>query len=83
MVMKKILLHIEESVKLFLDKATNFNAKTNITDSQSGLRAFAAYTIPAFKFREAGYGIESEMIIEASNAGFKILEVPIGVQIRC
>jgi glycosyltransferase involved in cell wall biosynthesis/CheY-like chemotaxis protein len=63
-----------------LDKATNFNAKTNITDSQSGFRAFASYTFPAFKFREAGYGIESEMIIEASNAGFKILEVPIGVR---
>ena len=63
-----------------LDKATNFNAKTQITDSQSGLRAFASYTIPAFKFRETGYGIESEMIIEASNAGFKIVEVPIGVR---
>ncbi|MBZ2166395.1 glycosyltransferase [Methanobacterium spitsbergense] len=63
-----------------LDKATNFNAKTKITDSQSGLRAFASYTIPAFKFRETGYGIESEMIIEASNAGFKIVEVPIGVR---
>ena len=83
MVMRKILHHTEELVKTVLDKATNFNAKTNITDSQSGFRAFASYTIPAFKFREAGYGIESEMIIEASNAGFKIVEVPIGVQIRC
>jgi glycosyltransferase involved in cell wall biosynthesis/CheY-like chemotaxis protein len=63
-----------------LDKATNFNAKTSVTDSQSGFRAFASYTIPAFKFREAGYSIESEMIIEASNAGFRIVEVPIGVR---
>jgi CheY-like chemotaxis protein len=63
-----------------LDVATNFNAKSNITDSQSGFRAFASYTIPAFKFRESGYGIESEMIIEASNAGFNIVEVPIGVR---
>ncbi len=63
-----------------LDKATNFNARTKVTDSQSGFRAFAAYTLPAFKFRESGYGIESEMIIEAANAGFKILEVPIGVR---
>jgi len=63
-----------------LDKATNFNAKSNITDSQSGFRAFAGYTVPIFKFRESGYGIESEMIIEASNAGFKIVEVPIGVR---
>lgn len=63
-----------------LDVATNFNAKSDITDSQSGFRAFAAYTVPAFKFRESGYGIESEMIIEASNAGFRIKEVPIGVR---
>jgi glycosyltransferase involved in cell wall biosynthesis/AmiR/NasT family two-component response regulator len=63
-----------------LDIATNFNAQSNITDSQSGFRAFAKYTIPAFKFRESGYGIESEMISEASNAGFKIKEVEIGVR---
>ena len=63
-----------------LDKATNLNAKTNVTDSQSGLRAFAAYTVSAFKFRDSGYGIESEMIIEAANAGFKIKEVEIDVR---
>lgn len=63
-----------------LDRATNINAKVKLTDSQSGLRAFAGYTLSAFKFREAGYSIESEMIIEASNAGFRIVEVPIGVR---
>ncbi len=80
MVMIKILHAYRRVGQNCIDKATNFNAKTNITDSQSGFRAFAAYTIPAFKFRESGYGIESEMIIEASNAGFKIVEVPIGVR---
>lgn len=63
-----------------LDKATQFNSKSNLTDSQSGFRAFAGYTLPAFKFRETGYSIESEMIIAASNAGFRIVEVPIGVR---
>lgn len=63
-----------------LDKATNFNAQVKLTDSQSGFRAFAGYTLSAFKFREAGYSIESEMIIEASNAGFRIVEVPIGIR---
>jgi len=63
-----------------LDKATNFNAKSNVTDSQSGFRAFARHTIPVFQFREPGYSIESEMIAEASKAGFKIVEVPIGVR---
>lgn len=63
-----------------LDKATNFSAKSNLTDSQSGFRAFAGYTTSAFKFRESGYSIESEMIIEATNAGFRIVEVPIGIR---
>lgn len=63
-----------------LDKATNFNARSNITDSQSGFRAFAAHTLPVFRFEQTGYGIESEMITEASNAGFTIKEVEIGVR---
>ncbi len=63
-----------------LDKATNINAKTHVTDSQSGFRAFAGHTVSAFKFRDSGYGIESEMISEAANAGFKIKEVEIGVR---
>ena len=63
-----------------LDTVTNFNAKTNVTDSQSGFRAFADHTLQVFKFRESGYSIESEMIVEASNAGFKIVEVPISVR---
>jgi glycosyltransferase involved in cell wall biosynthesis len=63
-----------------LDKATNFNARSNITDSQSGFRAFAIHTIPAFRFEQTGYGIESEMLIEASKAGLRIKEVKIGVR---
>jgi len=63
-----------------LDKATNFNARSNITDSQSGFRAFAAHTLPIFQFEQTGYGIESEMLTETSNAGFIIKEVEIGVR---
>ena len=63
-----------------LDKATNFNARSNITDSQSGFRAFATHTLPVFRFEQTGYGIESEMLTEASNAEFTIKEVEIGVR---
>jgi glycosyltransferase involved in cell wall biosynthesis len=63
-----------------LDKATNFNARSNITDSQSGFRAFAKHTIPAFRFDQTGYGIESGMLIEASKAGLRIKEVEIRVR---
>jgi glycosyltransferase involved in cell wall biosynthesis len=63
-----------------LDKATNFNARSNITDSQSGFRAFAKHTLPFFGFDQTGYGIESGMLIEASKAGLRIKEVKIGVR---
>jgi glycosyltransferase involved in cell wall biosynthesis len=62
-----------------LDKATNINSGLSITDSQSGFRAFAAYTIPAFKFKESGFSIESEMLTDATEFDYKIMEVSIGV----
>lgn len=63
-----------------LDIATNINGKTHITDSQSGFRAFAAHTVPVFRFHQTGFGIESEMLTEASKAGLRIKEVKIGVR---
>ena len=63
-----------------LDMATNFNTKNNVTDSQSGFRAFSRKTLSVFRFEQKGYGIESEMLIEASNADFKIKEVEIDVR---
>lgn len=63
-----------------LDKATNLGSGLNITDSQSGYRAFAIYTIPVFKFNCMDFSIESEMLMDAANAGLKIKEVEIGVR---
>ena len=63
-----------------LDMATNFNTKEKVTDSQSGFRAFSRKTLSVFRFEQKGYGIESEMLIEASNADFKIKEVEIDVR---
>lgn len=62
-----------------LDKTTNITSGLEITDSQSGFRAFAAYTIPAFKFTNTGFSIESEMLMEAASSNFKIVEVQVGV----
>jgi len=38
-----------------LDKTTNINSGLKITDSQSGFRAFAAFTVPAFRFSKADF----------------------------
>ena len=63
-----------------LDKITNLGSGLNITDSQSGFRAFARYTIPAFRFNCTDFGIESEMLTDASNVGLRVKEVEIGVR---
>ncbi|EKF85897.1 glycosyltransferase family 2 protein [Methanobacterium formicicum] len=60
-----------------LDTATNISGKMDVTDSQSGFRAFAGHTLPLFRFHSTGYTIESEMLIEASKAGLRIKEVEI------
>jgi glycosyltransferase involved in cell wall biosynthesis len=66
--------------QIVLDKSTNLNISEGVTDSQSGFRAFSRKTLSAFRFEQKGYGIESEMLIEASNANFKIHEVAINVR---
>ncbi|MDI6724009.1 MAG: glycosyltransferase family 2 protein [Methanobacterium sp.] len=63
-----------------LDKATNLNSNLNITDSQSGFRAFARHTFPVFRFKSTDFSIESEMLVDAANAGLNIKEVEIGVR---
>lgn len=61
-----------------LDAATNIsNGDLDITDSQSGFRAFAGHTIPIFRFHSTDYTIESEMLIDAAKAGLRIEEVEI------
>jgi len=62
-----------------LDTATNLNSGLNITDSQSGFRAFAAFTVPAFRFNKTDFSIESEMLMDAASKDYKIKEVQIGV----
>jgi len=68
---------VEQTV---LDKATNIGSGLNITDSQSGFRAFAAHTLPAFRFSSSNIGIESEMLMDAANTELRIKEVEIGVR---
>ena len=63
-----------------LDIATNITAGTSVTDSQSGFRAFKGETISCYKFRDPGFGIESEMIVDAAENNLRILEVPITVK---
>jgi len=66
--------------QIMLDNATRLDSGLNITDSQSGFRAFAASTKGVFRFKQNGLAIESEMLADAANAGLRIKEVEIGVR---
>ncbi len=63
-----------------LDKVTNFNSRLKITDTQSGFRAFCFNTVPVFRFKSNGMGIESEMLADAAKAKLRIKEIEIGVR---
>lgn len=63
-----------------LDIATNISAGTKVTDSQSGFRAFSPKSKNVFRFKDTGFGIESEMLVDAAESGLKIVEIPITVR---
>lgn len=66
--------------QLFLDKSTSLNCGIKSTDSQSGFRAFAIHTVPKFRFMSKGFSIESEMLEDAADAGFRIKDIDINVR---
>ena len=60
-----------------LTKLANTSLKQNITDSQSGFRGYGKRVIEEITPTETGMGVSNEILIKASNKGFKIVEVPI------
>jgi glycosyltransferase involved in cell wall biosynthesis len=66
--------------QVILDKVTNLDSGLTVTDSQSGFRAFSSKSKDAFQFKQNGLAIESEMLVDAAEAGLRIKEVEIGVR---
>jgi hypothetical protein len=54
----------------------------SLRDSQSGFRAFRRSTILAMDLRSPGMEINAEMLIKASHAGLRVVEVPTGYRPR-
>jgi len=59
---------------------TNLGSRVNLTDSQSGLRAFSPKAMQAFSFVEQGLSVESEMQFLANDASLRVTEIPIGIR---
>ncbi len=62
-----------------LAKFTNIAARQNLSDTESGFRAYSKKAIAELKLTQKGMAISAEIISEASHIGLKITEVPITV----
>lgn len=63
----------------FLDKMTNLAADLPFKDTQSGFRAYSKKAVELINFKSDGFGADSEILIDASQKGLKILEEQITV----
>ena len=62
-----------------ITKITNVTIKKQLTDSQSGFRAYSKKVLNELNPSELGMGISTEILIKASAKNFRISEVPIKI----
>ncbi|WP_268544201.1 glycosyltransferase family 2 protein [Candidatus Nitrosotenuis cloacae] len=60
-----------------ITKLTNASINENLTDSQSGFRAYSKKVVNEIVPSDYGMGVSTEILIKASKSEFKIAEVPI------
>jgi len=60
-----------------ITKITNVSTDKNITDSQSGFRAYSNKVLKDIIPSDYGMGVSTEILIKASKKAFKVEEVPI------
>jgi len=61
----------------FTSVLISFLARQKVQDSQSGFRIMDIRIVPSLFFSTSHFDTESEIIVDASRAGFKITEAPI------
>ncbi len=62
-----------------LDKITNIAESLPIRDTQSGFRSYSKNAIKKIEFTTNGFGADSEILIDASKKGLKIVEEKVTV----
>ena len=62
-----------------ITKVTNASMKEELTDSQSGFRAYNKKVLAEISPSDMGMGISTEILIKASNKNLRLTEVPIEV----
>ena len=76
---EKEIPHLRKVGIKVITKITNASIKKQLTDSQSGFRAYSKQVINELNPSELGMGISTEILIKASSKDFKISEVPIKI----
>jgi glycosyltransferase involved in cell wall biosynthesis len=62
-----------------ITKVTNTSLQNELTDSQSGLRAYNSKVLSELTLSETGMGVSTEILIKASKNGLRIGEIPITI----
>ena len=62
-----------------ITKITNSSMKEQLTDSQSGFRAYSNKVLEKLNLSDTGMGISTEILIKANNFNSRIGEVPITI----
>lgn len=63
----------------FLDKMTSVATELPFRDTQGGFRAYSRKAIETIQFSTSGFGVDSEILINASKKGLKIVEEKVTV----
>ena len=62
-----------------LDKVANLGSTLHLRDTQSGFRVYSKKALQKIKFANEGFGVDSEILLDASNRGLKISEEKVKV----
>lgn len=65
-----------------LNGLTNSGSGIQLSDSQSGFRAFSPRALDSMRFRSSGLAVESEMQFAFEQSGLRVVEAPISVSYR-
>jgi hypothetical protein len=62
-----------------LDRITKLAAELPFSDTQSGFRSYSKKAIQSINFSTNGFGVDSEILIDAVDKGLKITETDVTV----
>ncbi len=64
----------------FADRAISFFSGVPVSGTQSGFRLYDAGVLRALRLSGTGYELESEVLVKAARAGFRVLSTPVALR---